>query len=291
MALPLPVIPPQPDAYHLAPHRIKRCTFRRLIDVEAGSDRSMTSSACSPTGRSRSRWATSNRRCRSATPARRRTSSAPTRTRDAGTLSSAADTRAPRPEAEVPDAIGPRLPSARGFRASARAVCKPSSVPIGASAPIGDGHPSEAVGRPTAHAADPRAGQRASPPAGCPARVAPSYLALLQVEFARFTPSLRPEGRATASSLWHWSSSRDGRVLPATLRWGARTFLTACRRVTPTGAARPSDRLADAADSTLGRAPRRPMLARVRADGDIDSAAAHRPVGVALASIRPTSGA
>jgi hypothetical protein len=39
MALPLPVIPPQPDAYHLAPHRIRRCTFRRLIDVEAGSDR------------------------------------------------------------------------------------------------------------------------------------------------------------------------------------------------------------------------------------------------------------
>ena len=39
MALPLPVITPQTDAYHLAPHRIKRCTFRRLIDVEAGSDR------------------------------------------------------------------------------------------------------------------------------------------------------------------------------------------------------------------------------------------------------------
>ena len=39
MALPLPVIPPQPDAYHLAPHRIKRCTFRRLIDVEAGAER------------------------------------------------------------------------------------------------------------------------------------------------------------------------------------------------------------------------------------------------------------
>ena len=39
MALPLPVIPPQLDAYHLAPHRIKRCTFRRLIDVEAGDDR------------------------------------------------------------------------------------------------------------------------------------------------------------------------------------------------------------------------------------------------------------
>ena len=71
---------------------------------------------------------------------------------------------------------------------SARAVCKPSSVPTGTEAPIGDGHPSRAVGRPTAHAADPRAGQRASPPAGRPARVAPSYLALLQVEFARFTP-------------------------------------------------------------------------------------------------------
>ena len=39
MALPLPVISPQPDAYQLAPHRIKRCTFRRLIDVEAASER------------------------------------------------------------------------------------------------------------------------------------------------------------------------------------------------------------------------------------------------------------
>ena len=37
MALPLPVIPPQPDAFHLAPHRIKRCTFRRLINVEMGA--------------------------------------------------------------------------------------------------------------------------------------------------------------------------------------------------------------------------------------------------------------
>lgn len=39
MALPLPVIPPQTDAFHLAPHRIKRCTFRRLIQVEAGAER------------------------------------------------------------------------------------------------------------------------------------------------------------------------------------------------------------------------------------------------------------
>ena len=39
MALSLPVIPPQPDAFHLAPHRIKRCTFRRLINVESNADR------------------------------------------------------------------------------------------------------------------------------------------------------------------------------------------------------------------------------------------------------------
>jgi hypothetical protein len=39
MALPLPVIAPQPDASQLAPHRIKRCTFRRLIDVEAQGER------------------------------------------------------------------------------------------------------------------------------------------------------------------------------------------------------------------------------------------------------------
>ncbi len=39
MALPLPVIPVVPDAFHLAPHRIKRCTFRRLINVEMGAQR------------------------------------------------------------------------------------------------------------------------------------------------------------------------------------------------------------------------------------------------------------
>jgi hypothetical protein len=39
MALPLPVFQPQPDAFHLAPHRIRRCTFRRLINVECRSDR------------------------------------------------------------------------------------------------------------------------------------------------------------------------------------------------------------------------------------------------------------
>ena len=64
------------------------------------------------------------------------------------------------------------------------------------------------------------------PRSGHPVRVAPSYLALLRVEFAAFHSAIRPESRAAASSLWHWSSSRDGRALPATLRWGARTFLT-----------------------------------------------------------------
>ncbi len=39
MALQLPVIPQQPDAFHLAPHRIKRCTFRRLINVEMDAER------------------------------------------------------------------------------------------------------------------------------------------------------------------------------------------------------------------------------------------------------------
>jgi hypothetical protein len=33
------MIPQQPEAFHLAPHRIKRCTFRRLINVEMGAER------------------------------------------------------------------------------------------------------------------------------------------------------------------------------------------------------------------------------------------------------------
>jgi len=39
MALPLPIVPADPEAYRLAPQRIKRCTFRRLIQVESGPDR------------------------------------------------------------------------------------------------------------------------------------------------------------------------------------------------------------------------------------------------------------
>jgi len=39
MALPLPVINQAPEAFHLAPHRIRRCTFRRLIHVDTAPDR------------------------------------------------------------------------------------------------------------------------------------------------------------------------------------------------------------------------------------------------------------
>jgi hypothetical protein len=40
MALPLPVeTVAAPDPSHLAPHRIRRCTFRRLIRVEMQGDR------------------------------------------------------------------------------------------------------------------------------------------------------------------------------------------------------------------------------------------------------------
>jgi hypothetical protein len=39
MALPLPIVPADPEAYRLAPQRIKRCTFRRLIQVETADER------------------------------------------------------------------------------------------------------------------------------------------------------------------------------------------------------------------------------------------------------------
>jgi hypothetical protein len=39
MALPLPIVPPDPEAYRLAPHRIRRCTYRRLIQVMTTPER------------------------------------------------------------------------------------------------------------------------------------------------------------------------------------------------------------------------------------------------------------
>lgn len=39
MALQLPTVLLEPDPYRLAPSRIKRCTFRRLIQIESGPAR------------------------------------------------------------------------------------------------------------------------------------------------------------------------------------------------------------------------------------------------------------
>ena len=39
MALPLSTTIADADPYRLAPHRIRRCTFRRLIQIEAGGPR------------------------------------------------------------------------------------------------------------------------------------------------------------------------------------------------------------------------------------------------------------
>ena len=39
MALQLPTVALEPDPYRLAPSRIKRCTFRRLIQIESGPAR------------------------------------------------------------------------------------------------------------------------------------------------------------------------------------------------------------------------------------------------------------
>ena len=129
-----------------------------------------------------------------------------------------------RADGHVPEQLG------QGF--ASEAACKPSSVPRLAprrrSSIWGRRLPDGSCSRPEGWAA------RLSPRR---TGVAPSYLALLRVEFAAFHSG--PEG--PASSLWHWSSPHGGRALPATLRWGARTFLT------PPGCpadARPSGRLA-----------------------------------------------
>ena len=39
MALPLPTVTLEPDPTRLAPQRFKRCTFRRLIQIESGPSR------------------------------------------------------------------------------------------------------------------------------------------------------------------------------------------------------------------------------------------------------------
>ncbi len=113
-----------------------------------------------------------------------------------------------------------------GARQSAsETVCKPSPVP-----PLARRRRSSIWDRgcPRPRAADPRTRRRrpvhARPRAPCRS----SYLALHQVELARFTRSGR-QADPTDSSLWRWSSPRGGRALPATLRRGARTFLVTDR--------------------------------------------------------------
>jgi hypothetical protein len=39
MALPVPIVTTDPEAYRLAPHRIRRCTFRRIIHVDSTGER------------------------------------------------------------------------------------------------------------------------------------------------------------------------------------------------------------------------------------------------------------
>ena len=39
MAIQLPIAPTEREAYHLAEHRIRRCTYRRLIAVDATHER------------------------------------------------------------------------------------------------------------------------------------------------------------------------------------------------------------------------------------------------------------
>ena len=39
MAIQLPIAPTEHEAYHLAEHRIRRCTYRRLIAVDATHER------------------------------------------------------------------------------------------------------------------------------------------------------------------------------------------------------------------------------------------------------------
>src|SRR5204862_3484826 len=95
------------------------------------------------------------------------------------------------------------------------------------------------------------------PPHRSPGADAPSYLALLRVEFARFTPS-DGSRRRPASSLWHWSSPHGGRALPATLRCGARTFLTPTKGAPPPRAALPPPPLPGPRTPPAPRGPGRP---------------------------------
>src|SRR5207302_2889097 len=90
-----------------------------------------------------------------------------------------------------------------------RAACKPSSVPAQRRRRTEDGHPS---GRPTRGLSEPPA-----------ATLTPPFALLFGLAPARACRVSLPLARA--SSLWRWSSPHGGRALPASLLYGARTFL------------------------------------------------------------------
>ena len=123
-----------------------------------------------PGARRRCHWATWRPRDGSAIRAAIRASSAPTRT---DTSASASFTRV-RCEAS----------------ASAR---RPVSRVLSRGRNHGDGHPSTVDGCPSPLAADPRAGRRTPSAASLRTPRRPSYLALHQVELARFTRPRRPK--------------------------------------------------------------------------------------------------
>ena len=100
----------------------------------------------------------------------------------------------------------------------------------------GDGHPSQADGYPPARAADPRTGQRASPPA---IRVTPSYLALLRVELAAFH-SVGRSRRHRHCGAGPRLAADGSYPLPCVVELGLSSRRTGCPAV-----ARPSGRLAD----------------------------------------------
>ena len=190
----------------------------------------MTWNASSPTASSRSRWATSIRPRRSATPASRPTPSAPTRTRptdqvqpdrrhgEASPRRSRARERAhSKCVSERAETTTREWPARAVIMSARRSVSRvlslrPPKRTVGMAIhlwpPV-----AQRLLRPTRGL-----GSAPLPRTGRPARVTPSYSALLRVEFAAFHSAGRPESRSAASSLWHWSSSRDGRALPATLR-------------------------------------------------------------------------
>src|SRR5687767_452776 len=118
--------------------------------------------------------------------------------------------------------LRPTRPCPHGQEKASETVCKPSSVPTlrsGTVIHLRRRLPDVSSGRP---------GSRATPLASNFRPTAP----LFGLAPGRACPfHSGPRLPAAGSSLWRWSSPLGGRVLPATLRRGARTFLvsvTAC---------------------------------------------------------------